>query len=165
MNFYTNVLQWGNQLFIREVRNGQRINRKVRYEPTLFVPTAQESPYKTLNGENVAPRSFHSIKDAKEFIESRKNQPELVYGNNQYAYNYISDNNSGVVEWDMEKLLIVTLDIEVECENGFPAVRTAIEPMLSITIKNHQNKKIIVWGLNPFKTDRKDVDYRLCKNE
>ena len=123
MNFYTNVLQWGNQLFIREVRNGQRINRKVRYEPTLFVPTAQESPYKTLNGENVAPRSFHSIKDAKEFIESRKNQPELVFGNNQYAYNYISDNNSGVVEWDMEKLLIVTLDIEVECENGFPAVR------------------------------------------
>ena len=165
MNFYTNVLQWGNQLLIREFRNGQRINRKVRYEPTLFVPTVQESPYKTLEGENVAPRSFHSIKDAKNFIESRKNQPELVYGNNQYAYNYISDNNSGVVEWDMEKLLIVTLDIEVECENGFPAVRTASEPMLSITIKNHQNKKIIVWGLKPFVTDRKDVDYRLCKNE
>ncbi len=42
MNFYTNVLQWGNQLFVREVKNGQRINSKVKYAPTLFSPVDQE---------------------------------------------------------------------------------------------------------------------------
>jgi len=26
MNFYTNVLQWGNQLFVRAVINGERQN-------------------------------------------------------------------------------------------------------------------------------------------
>ena len=51
----------------------------------------------------------------------------------------------GDVNWDIDKLLVVTIDIEVECENGFPTVELAQEPMLSITIKNHQNKKIIVW--------------------
>jgi len=59
----------------------------------------------------------------------------------------------------------VTIDIEVECENGFPNPKDAAEPMLSITLKNHQNKKIIVWGLHEFQNYRDDVDYRLCRNE
>ena len=42
-----------------------------------------------------------------------------------------------IIDWDISKLLIVTLDIEVECENGFPSPEIAQEPMLSITIKNH----------------------------
>ena len=93
MNFYTNVIQWGNQLLIREVKNGQRINSKVRYSPTLFSSVNQETGYKTLDGSNVLPTKFHSIKDAKEHIENYKSQSELVYGNTQYPYCYISDTN------------------------------------------------------------------------
>jgi len=78
MNFYTNVLQWGNQLFVREVKNGQRINSKVKYAPTLFSPVTQETGYKTLDGNNVLPTNFDNIKEAKEWIESHKSQPELV---------------------------------------------------------------------------------------
>ena len=89
MNFYTNVLQWGNQLLVREVKNGQRMNSKVRYEPTLFSPVREETGYKTLDGSHVLPTKFHSIKDAKEFVDSYKSQPELVYGNTQYPYCYI----------------------------------------------------------------------------
>ena len=37
---------------------------------------------------------------------------------------------------------IVTIDIEVECENGFPNADQALEPMLSITIKNHDTGRI-----------------------
>ena len=88
-----------------------------------------------------------------------------MYGNTQHSYSYIADTYKGTVDWDISKLLIVTIDIEVECENGFPSSRTASEPMLSITIKNHQNKKIIVWGLHPFENNRDDVEYRLCKDE
>jgi len=36
MNFYTNVLQYGNSILVREVRNGERTTRRVKYEPTLF---------------------------------------------------------------------------------------------------------------------------------
>ena len=55
MDFYTNVLQWGNQLFVRGVENGQRVKKKVRYEPTLFDVVPQETGYKTLDGKNVLP--------------------------------------------------------------------------------------------------------------
>ena len=53
----------------------------------------------------------------------------------------------------MEKLLIVTIDIEVQCENGFPDPENAIEELLSITIKNHQTKEIVVWGIGDFKSN------------
>ena len=88
-----------------------------------------------------------------------------MYGNTQFAYNYISDTYKDQVDWDLDKILIVTIDIEVECENGFTAVRTADEPMLSITVKNHQNKKIVVWGIGDFETDRDDITYIKCQSE
>jgi DNA polymerase elongation subunit (family B) len=65
----------------------------------------------------------------------------------------------------LEKILIVTIDIEVECENGFPKPEDAIEPLLSITIKNHQTKRIVVWGIGDFETTRDDVTYIKCESE
>ena len=165
MNFYTNVLQRGNDLYVRAVVNGERQNFKVRYRPTLFSPVNQETGYKTLDGIPVLPNQFDTIREAKDWVESYGSQPELVYGNTQYPYNYISDKYKGQIDWDLEKILIVTIDIEVECENGFPAVRKAEEPLLSITVKNHQNKKIVVFGLHDFKTDRDDVTYVQCESE
>ena len=163
MNFYTNVIRFGNNLLIREIRNGERTKKRVRYSPTLFSLVQKPTPYKTLNGQYVTPIKHDTMKEASEWVKNY--QDDLVYGNTQYPYSYISDEYKGRIEWNAENLLVVTLDIEVECENGFPAVRSASEPLLSITIKNHQNKKIIVWGLHPFKNDRDDVEYRLCKNE
>ena len=166
MNFYTNVLQWGNQLFVRAVVNGERQNFKVKYRPTLYSPVpGKETGYKTLDGVSVLPTEFDSIKEAKDWVSSHKNQPELVYGNTQFAYNYIADTYKGDVKWDLDKLLMVTIDIEVQCENGFPSPTEAEEEMLSITIKNHQNKKIVVWGIGKFETDREDVTYIECESE
>ncbi len=165
MNFYTNVIQWGNNLLVREIKNGQRTNSKIRYSPTLYAFVKEKTPYKTLEGEYVTDVSFDTIKEAKEWIENNKNQSELVYGNTQYPYTYISDTYKDRVNWDLEKLLMVTIDIEVQCENGFPSPSKAEEELLSITIKNHQSKRIVVWGIGDFETEREDVSYIKCKNE
>ncbi len=74
--------------------------------------------------------------------------------NNLYQYSYLAEQYPNRVEWDMEKLLIVTIDIEVQCENGFPDPSKALEELLSITIKNHQTKEIVVWGIGDFKSNR-----------
>ena len=68
----------------------------------------------------MTPVSHETMKDASEWVDNYKNQSHLVFGNTQYAYNYIADQYPNRVDWDMEKLLIVTIDIEVACENGFP---------------------------------------------
>ena len=165
MNFYTNVLQWGNQLFVRGVQNGERYNTKIKYSPTLYAPVEKPTNYKTLKGQYVTPIPFPTIKDAKEWVSNYKDQEDIVFGNTQYPYTYIADTYRGTVNWDAEHILIVTIDIEVQCENGFPSPFLAEEEMLSITVKNHQNKKIVVWGIGEFKNDRDDVTYINCESE
>ena len=158
------MIQRGNALLVRSVENGKRVRDRVNYQPTLFDLSPEPTGYVTLDGQHVKPNKRDSIKDAKDWLEQRQNQ-DIVFGNTQYPYCYISDQYPDDVPWDKDQLLIVTIDIEVECENGFPNPKDAAEPMLSITMKNHQNKKIIVWGLHEFQNYRDDVDYRLCKDE
>jgi len=166
MNFYTNVLRYGNDLLIREVKNGERVSRRVKYQPTLFdlVKTNEETGYKTLDDKSVLPHKFDSINEAKQWITNRENQ-SIVYGNTQYPYCWISDEFPGRIGWDLDKILMVTIDIEVECENGFPKPEDAEEPLLAITIKNHQSKRIVVWARGKFNNDRDDVTYIECKDE
>ena len=166
MNFYTNVLQYGNTILVREVKDGERTTRRVKYQPTLFdlIPGLKETGYKTLDGQNVLPHKFDCIKDAKEWFSERESQ-DIVFGNTQYPYCWISDEFPNQIEWSLDKMLMVTIDIEVECENGFPKPEDAIEPILAITVKNHQSKRIVVWGVNDFHNYRDDVTYIKCKNE
>ena len=165
MKFYTNIVQWGNSLLLREVVNGERINRKVRYSPTLYAPVTLPTEWKTLDGQYVTPVQHQTIKEAKEWVENYKNQPNLVYGSTMYPYNYLGEEYPNRVKYDVDKILIVTIDIEVECENGFPSPEAAAEPLLSITVKNHQSKKFVVWGVGKFQNDRDDVTYIECSDE
>ena len=165
MNFYTNVTQWGNNLLVREVVNGERVNTKVKYKPTLYAAVQEPTPFKTLKGGYVTPIEHDSIKEAKEWIEGYSNQPDLACGNTLFSYSYIADKFPNYVKWNTDGILIVTIDIETECENGFPDPKQAIEPLISITLKNHQTKKIVVWGVGKFVNNRDDVTYVECKTE
>ena len=165
MNFYTNVTQWGNNLLVREVVNGERVNTKIKYKPTLYAAVQEPTPFKTLKGKYVTPIQHDTIKEAKEWIEGYSNQPDLACGNTMFSYNYIADKFPNYVKWDTDNILIVTIDIETECENGFPDPKQAIEPLISITLKNHQTKKIVVWGVGKFVNNRDDVTYVECKTE
>ena len=42
-DFYINVIQHGNQLLVREFDNGKRVNRRVTFEPTLYVESRKNS--------------------------------------------------------------------------------------------------------------------------
>ena len=165
MDFYTNVVRYGNNLLIREVKNGQRVNSKLKYKPTMFVPVMKQTNWKTLDGKYVTPIEHESIKECTEWLKSYESQPHYIYGNPQHAYTYISTQYPNEIKWDIDKLIMITIDIEVQCENGFPDPQKAIEPLLSITIKNHQNKRIMVWGIGEFVNRRDDVGYIKCKNE
>ena len=165
MNFYTNITRWGNQLLLREVINGQRINRKVKYSPTLYCPVQKPTQYRTLDGKYVTPIKHQTMKEANEWIDNYKSQPDLVYGNTLYQYSYIAEQYPNRVEWDIEKLLIVTIDIEVAAESGFPNVFECAEELLAITLQDYTTKQIICFASRPFNNTRKDVKYIQCKEQ
>ena len=103
MYFYTNVIRFGNNLLVREIRNGERIKKRVRYSPTLFSLVQKPTQHKTLEGKYVTPITHETMKDAKEWIDQYQNQTDLIYGNTQYPYSYISDVHKETIDWDISK--------------------------------------------------------------
>ena len=91
MRFYTNITRWGNHLLLREYVNGQRLNRRVKYSPTLYMRVVNPTEYKTLDGKFVTPVSHETMKEANAWVDNYKNQSHLVFGNTLYQYNYIAD--------------------------------------------------------------------------
>ena len=66
-NFYINVIQRGSQLLVREIENGKRVNRKIKWKPTFFVPTDKDTKWRTLAGEKVAPIQFQQATNSFNF--------------------------------------------------------------------------------------------------
>ena len=165
MDYYTNVISYGNSILVRGVRNGERITARNKYQPTLFVPVKKKTQYKSLDGKYLTPVKQQSIKHSKEFLSQYENQQNLIYGMTRYNFQYISDNWRGDIKWNIDNILIVTIDIEVASDNGFPKVEDSIEELLSISIKNHQSKKLVVFGIGEYVNSREDVSYVKCDTE
>ena len=164
-DFYTSVIQRGDVLMIRAIETHKRVQFKVKHRPTFFHPTKKKTKFRTLSGQRVEPIRLDTIRESREFADRYKDQPGLIYGMERFPYVWIADQYEGYVDWDMEKLLLITIDIEVASENGFPQPEDAEEEVLCITVKNHKTKQIVVWGIAEFKNDREDVEYIYCIDE
>ena len=167
MRFYTNVQLIGNQFLVRGYDNGKHVMFKEEYSPTLFIPSKKESKYKTLYGENVEPINPGFVRDCREFYKKYEGIDGFkVYGNDRYVSQYISDKYpEKEIKFDISKIKLTTLDIEVASENGFPDTESASEEILTITIQDYSTKEIVTWGIHPFQTKQKNVTYIQCGSE
>jgi len=167
MKFYTSVLPYRGRLLVRGVNHdGSHKKYRVNYRPSLFVPSNKESKYKTLDGRNVGKVEFQSMPDAKKWIDEYEDVSGFEYfGNTRYQYPFIADQFPNKIDWDIKQIRLITIDIECESENGFPDADEAIEPIISITAKEHTTKKIVVFGMNNFVNDRPDVNFVKCTTE
>ena len=166
MSFYTNVQLVGDNIHYIGYEEGQRIQRKFKFSPTLFVVTNKKTNHKTLDGRYAKPVRFESVREARNFVEKYKEVPNFeVHGYDRYLYQFISQEFPNEVDYDFKKLNIMSLDIEVACENGFPNVKECAEEMLSITVQDYQTRKLKVFGTRPYKNTRDDVEFILCDGE
>ena len=165
MDFYTNVIVFGNSVLVRGIKNGERITTRLKYKPTLFVPVKKQTQYRSLDGKYLTPMVQETVKEAREFVDQYSNQPGMLYGFTRWPYQWISDNFRGEIQWDINKIQVATIDIETESENGFPQVDNPIERVNAITLKNHQTKKFVVFGLQQWNNDRDDITYIRCNTE
>ena len=167
MRFYTNVQMVGDHFLVRGYENGQHFMIREKFSPTLFVPSKKETRYKTLQGECVEAIRPGTVRDCREFIKKYDGVENFkIYGNDRYIYQYISDKYSEEeIKFDMSKIKLVTLDIEVKSENGFPDVESAAEEVLLITLQDYNTKEIITWGQGPFKLKQGNHYYKQFNNE
>ena len=167
MKFYTNVVLVGNEILSRGYENGQHFHNREMFYPKLYVSTNKKTKFKTLEGHYVEEVSPGTIKDTRDFIEKYSKVDNFtLYGNTRYINQYISDNyQEESIKFDISKIKLITIDIEVASENGFPDVESSQEEILTISIQDYFTKKIITWGVNQFDNQNPNVKYIRCNSE
>jgi DNA polymerase elongation subunit (family B) len=167
MKFYTSVEQSGNSILVRGYENGKKFQDKVQFNPTLFLPSAKQEEWKTLDGKNVRPVKQGGIRDAKQFIEDHKDIEDFqIYGQtrflNQYIFEQYPDDE---IKYDTSKIRVFTLDIETGAENGFPDIESADQEILLISIKDSDMNRITVFGSRAYDNYDKEVNYLHFESE
>lgn len=151
--FYTNVERYGNNILWRGYENGRQFMKRVKFQPTLFLPTKTENQFRTLIGQKpVAPKKFESMGDTKDFIERYRDVSGFeIAGNTNYVAQFIQENYPGQVKFDMNLINIAMFDIEVDISDGYANIEEADKEITSISYKSSKSDTYHLLG-------RKDYD-------
>ena len=157
----------GNRFLVRGYENGRQVTFKDEYQPTLFVKSNQKTDWKTLEGEYVKSIQPGNIRDCKDFFKQYEDIEGFdIYGNERYIYQYISDKYpEDEIKFDIKKIDLITIDIEVKSEEGFPDPDSCSEEMLTISIQKYSTKEIITWGRKPYTPTQSNVTYHYYDDE
>ena len=166
MKYYTNIYTHGNQILERYIQDGERKMRKVPYEPTLYVNSNKQTPYKTIHGKQVEPRPFDSIRDARDFIRDYgKTSNSPVYGMQQFAYAYINEEYP-TRNFDIDGFNVLNFDIETVSDDGFPNIAEANKAILSVAFRLTGDKSIVIATPGSGKYEPgPGIDFVECKDE
>jgi DNA polymerase elongation subunit (family B) len=165
MNFYTNIYIRGNEVLLRGIEDGEKIQLAIPYKPYLFVPSHDSNtPFKTLKGQPVKRIDFESMREARDYVARYKNVENFpVYGLSNFGYTFINDKYKGEIQYDVSKISVVTIDIETASDGGFPDIETANKQITAITLR--KNDQVISFGLFPYEPELPNVKYFFCESE
>ncbi len=158
-----------NQIYVREFSGNEEHSYTENFQPTMFVPAPPEKcNYRTLKGKPVASMEFDDIATCRDFIKQYKGVAEFpVYGNPNYMIQYISEKFPKKFQWNMNKIRIYTIDIEVSAEDGFPNIQSAASDVTAITVHNSSTNEYHVWGTGGYvpHDQTKKIFYNECDDE
>jgi len=165
--FYTNIFSRGDKVYVRGYRGQDRFSETVNYKPYLFLPSKIDSrtEFHTLDGQPVDKMNFDSISDAREFVKTYSDVSNFeIYGLTDFKYLFIYDNYPGEIKYDVSLLNIIGIDIETQCDDGFPDIVTANKEVTAITLSRKNGEKV-VFGMFPYKPKSKKITFIQCKDE
>lgn len=140
--FYVSVERFGNDILHRGYDSrGVPFSKKVKFQPTFYIPTKQDTKFRSLIGEYpIGPKKFENMSDAKEFLEKYKDVNGFeVYGNSNYIAQYIQETYPKDIKFDMKLINIFSFDIETDSSSGWPDMDTADKEITSIAIKSSKS--------------------------
>ena len=176
MKFYTDVHRYMNQLYYRgRTDNGSAIINNVTFKPTLYSSSTKPvtSAFSSMDGRPVVPRTFGRMSEAKQWVEENEQiTGRSIYGTVNYKHQWITQKYPGDIEFDINHINIVNLDIEVHSDEGFPTPEEAKWPVTAITLKSSQSEVYHTFGLGKWDETKRDpsinhllVQYRECATE
>ncbi len=105
--FYLNVIMRGNNILYRGIENSRRVQKKIKYEPYIFVPSKKtDAEFKSIFGKPLDRIDFDSMKEARNFINTYKDVSNFeIYGMTNYVYPFINDKFRNDIHFDKSKVL------------------------------------------------------------
>lgn len=165
MRFYTNVHLYKNEFLIRGYENDDKVQYTVPCRPYLFVTDRVSlEEYKTLGGKTVYRKEFDSTYDARAYVNGMSDiSGKETYGMTNWVYPFINDHYEGEISYDAKKVSVVTIDIEIQAEGGFPDISVADRQVTAITLT--KNGKSVVFGYFDYTPPNENITYFKCKDE
>ena len=162
--FYTNIVCLGNYIFERGIENGLPFEDKKEFKPTLYIPTTNKTEWRTLDDKPVGPVQWGTIKETRAALKKYEGVENMkLYGHTNFNYSYIGETYPDTIDYNLEHIKIMYIDIEVGSEHGFPDPEIASEEVTAITTK--MGDDIQVWGCGEFKNDKDNITYNKCGDE
>jgi DNA polymerase elongation subunit (family B) len=165
MDFYTNVTRSRDKILAIGYQGNKKQKLSISYRPKHFIPSKKGiTPYRALDGRPLELVELNSMGGARKFREKYAGVEGFeIHGYDRYVYTWLSDRFQGDIKFDLKKIRIATLDIECECEDGFPEPILANERVNAITIKPF-GKEAHVFGIGEW-NHQHNIVYHNCKNE
>ena len=166
MDFYTSVCRTRDKILVKGYKGNKQEKIAVSYRPNHYIPSKKgETAFRSLDGRHLEAVNLNSMGGARKFRERYAGVDGFeIHGYDRYIYTYIADRFKGDIEYNQKLIKTASLDIECECEDGFPEPILANEKVNAISIKPF-GKETVVFGIGPWEHDRTDVIYHNCKNE
>ena len=166
MDFYTNVVRTRDKILVTGYQGKKKVKLQVGYRPNHYIPSKKgETPYRALDGRPLEVVNLNSMGGARKFREKYAGVEGFeIHGYDRYIYTYIADKFQGDIQFDTSLIKTATLDIECECEGGFPDPMIAGERVNAITIKPF-GKDAHVFGIGEWEHNRTDIVYHNCMDE
>ena len=173
-SFYTSVNRYGNSILYRGYNeNGAAIAQRYKFSPTLYTPSKKPTKFKGFDSGYVAPLSFPTMRDAKEWLEQYQEMEGVnIFGTRNYIHQFITEKFPDEISFEPNAINVVNFDIEVASDSGFPVPEQAAYPITAITVKSSQSSVFQVWGCGDYSAEKCEIElhgnliqYHKCKNE
>jgi DNA polymerase elongation subunit (family B) len=153
--------------------SGKRELETRKWVPDFYVPVAtgkEDSGFTSIDGKPLQRVESKTWGDRKKRLETYEAMGIQTYGADLPPENkFVLETWPGTIQQTVPDINYVFLDIETECENGFPDKDKATEKINLITIYSSERKKFFTWGLEIYGTKYKntieDVEYFGFDNE
>lgn len=170
--FYINVSQdYGKILATYIDGNGDKRRERRDFFPTLYLTSQSNGVpdtevYRTIKGERVYPILPGNMVETRKFVDDHeKIDGFTIYGMQRPVYEYIAEKFPGNIseDWDLSKINIAYLDIEVKSDDGFPEPTQARHEVTAITIIDNDGTR--VYGCKEYAKDVPNGRYLRFKDE
>lgn len=160
MEFFTNVQQVGNKIWLRYTKDGKDYTQWIDdFQPTLYLRTQEKTGYKTVFNEYLKPIQTESVSNARELIKRYDGVRGFeLYGNPNWEYSYLYEQYGSNSKYDPKLIKSAFVDIETkvgENSKGFPYPNSAAEEITLIT--HLQGGEYHIFACKDFDIDRHNI--------